>query len=253
MRALLPQPELPIEAEEYLAWLSAEKGRSVNTLAAYRRDLRTYWSWLRSREGSLADAVEDDIAAYVEHLRSTGRSPASVARALVAVRGLHRFLADEGVVTSDPTEHVEPPRVPFGLPKALTEDEVLTQAIELGLLGLLHLDDQVGPPGVVGCHRPRSGGGEVAVGDRRPEPRPVLDQDLVAVQDQLAHPIGRDGHTALPRLGLHRHPDDHRPSRCRARHSPMIVLASRISVEAIRPGTSSTPTCTTVMARSSYP
>jgi integrase/recombinase XerD len=116
--------ELPLDAEEYLSWLAAERGRSANTLAAYRRDLRAYSAWLRARPRSLADAVEDDIAAYVAHLRSTGRSPASVARAVVAVRGLHRFLADEGVVPTDPTEHVEPPRVPSGLPKALTEDEV---------------------------------------------------------------------------------------------------------------------------------
>ena len=34
---------LPLEAEEFLAWMLAEKGRSANTLAAYRRDLRSYW------------------------------------------------------------------------------------------------------------------------------------------------------------------------------------------------------------------
>jgi integrase/recombinase XerD len=47
-----------------------------------------------------------------------------VARALVAVRSLHRFLEDEGLATANPTEDVERPRVPAGIPKALTEEEV---------------------------------------------------------------------------------------------------------------------------------
>ena len=37
---------LPLDVEEFLIWLAAEKGRSPNTLAAYRRDLRTYCRWL---------------------------------------------------------------------------------------------------------------------------------------------------------------------------------------------------------------
>ena len=45
---------LPLEAEEYLTWLVTEKGRSVNTLSAYRRDLRGYWSWLQERGLRLA-------------------------------------------------------------------------------------------------------------------------------------------------------------------------------------------------------
>jgi integrase/recombinase XerD len=119
-----PPPPLPLEAEEYLTWLSAERGRSANTLAAYRRDLRAYWAWLVLR-GTTLDAVgEQDITAYVAHLRAAGRAPASVARAVVAVRSLHRFLAVEGLAENDPAADVEAPRVPQSLPKALTEDEV---------------------------------------------------------------------------------------------------------------------------------
>jgi integrase/recombinase XerD len=117
------EPGLPIEAEEYLSWLSAEKGRSPSTLGAYRRDLVTYVGWLRSRRRSLVDTDAGVIEDYVAHLRAD-RAPASVARALVAVRSLHRFLADEGHVATDPTVAVVSPRVPRGLPKALTEEEV---------------------------------------------------------------------------------------------------------------------------------
>jgi integrase/recombinase XerD len=115
---------LPLEAEEYLTWLSAERGRSANTLAAYRRDLAGWCAWLGLAGRGLPAAVSADMEAYVAHLRGEGRAPASVARALVAVRSLHRFLAEEGVTTDDPGRLVAVPRVPRGLPKALAEDDV---------------------------------------------------------------------------------------------------------------------------------
>ena len=112
---------LPLEAEEFLGWLVAERGRSANTVAAYRRDLAAYVGWL-GRDLSTVTAA--DLERYVGALRAEGRAPASVARALVAVRSLHRFLAEEGGGTDDPGAAVEAPRVPRGLPKALSEDEV---------------------------------------------------------------------------------------------------------------------------------
>jgi integrase/recombinase XerD len=117
---------LPLEAEEFLTWLAVERGRSANTLAAYRRDLGAYVAWLGVSGIPLGAVTEADVERYVGFLRAGGKAPASVARALVAVRTLHRFLADEGVAASDPAADVAPPRIPAGLPKPLTEDEVLS-------------------------------------------------------------------------------------------------------------------------------
>jgi integrase/recombinase XerD len=125
--------DLPIEAEEFLTWLAVERGRSVNTLTAYRRDLRSYIEWIAKRSVELTAVGAADIAAYITHLRKQGKAPASVARASVAVRSLHHFLADEGVTAVDAAAGVEAPRVPAGLPKALTEDEV-TELID-GVVG----------------------------------------------------------------------------------------------------------------------
>ncbi len=115
---------LPLEAEEHLSWLAAERGRSANTLAAYRRDLAQYVEWLDGT--ALARVRTADLERYVAHLRDSGKAPASIARAMVVVRGLHRFLAEEGDAERDPGADVASPRVPRGLPKALTEDEVAT-------------------------------------------------------------------------------------------------------------------------------
>ena len=51
---------LSLPAEELLSWLAVEKGRSANTLAAYRRDLMSYESWLRSQGIDPASAVIND-------------------------------------------------------------------------------------------------------------------------------------------------------------------------------------------------
>ena len=116
--------EAPLEVEELLVWLSAERGRAPATIASYRRDLRAYASWLADQGRPIIEVAEADVVGYVGRLRGSGLAPASVARALVAVRSLHRFLAAEGRIPVDPAAHVERPRVPRGLPKALTEAQV---------------------------------------------------------------------------------------------------------------------------------
>ena len=128
---------LPPEAEELLSWLAVEKGRSANTLAAYRRDLTAYWEFLSGRKLALDHVTDHVIEDYLAFLRAAGRKPASIARALVAVRSLHRFCEDEGLTIDNPAEDVERPRVPSGLPKALAEDEVAA------LLGAVAGDDAV--------------------------------------------------------------------------------------------------------------
>ncbi len=119
--------DLPVEVVDLLTWLRVERGRSANTLAAYRHDLRTYVDWLDDRGVAVGAVGEADLAAYVGHLAGEGRRKASsVKRALVAVRSLHRFLAEEHEGRVDPGAELEMPKVPKGLPKALSESEVGT-------------------------------------------------------------------------------------------------------------------------------
>jgi integrase/recombinase XerD len=115
---------LPTECEEFLTWLQVEKGRSANTLAAYRRDLRAYVLWLGDR--SIVSASEGDLHSYVAGLGSGGAAPASVKRATVTVTSMYKFLADDGLIEIDPTANVETPRVPASLPKALSVEQVMT-------------------------------------------------------------------------------------------------------------------------------
>jgi integrase/recombinase XerD len=114
----------------YLDHLAVERGLAVNTLASYRRDLRRYATFLLEQGvGEPAAVTEDHVGAFLRSLRegdpehrSLGAS--SAARAVVAVRGLHRFLLREGLSTSDPAGAVRPPTPPRRLPKAISVDQV---------------------------------------------------------------------------------------------------------------------------------
>src|SRR4029078_12423185 len=98
---------LPIEAEEFLSWMAPQRGRSANTLAAYRRDLLGYTSWLAANAMSLKDVDRHALDVFVSGRRAAGAAPASVARQIAAVRMLHRFLVEEGMRADDPTADTE--------------------------------------------------------------------------------------------------------------------------------------------------
>lgn len=117
--------DLPMAVEEFLTWMLTERGRSRNTLAAYRRDLVAYCNWMAGRGIGIGIVTSADIAAYLAR-RRTEAAPSSVARQLAAIRMLHRFLAEEGLRSDDPTGDLEGIRVPAGLPKPLAEDEVIS-------------------------------------------------------------------------------------------------------------------------------
>jgi len=116
--------ELPLVVEDFFTWMRVERGRSANTLAAYRRDLRRYHQHLVTHSADERSVTGDEVERYVAALRASGAAPASVARQVAAVRMLHRFLVREQVRADDPTAMVEGIKVPSGIPKPLAEHEV---------------------------------------------------------------------------------------------------------------------------------
>ncbi|WP_083956461.1 site-specific tyrosine recombinase XerD [Tersicoccus phoenicis] len=117
-------------AAEYLVHVSVERGLAGNTLAAYRRDLRRYLLFLASRAvGRPDDIVRADVTSFAQALGDgadggAALSVRSAARTVVAVRGLHRYWALEGLTRTDPAAEVHPPMPGKRLPKAISVDEV---------------------------------------------------------------------------------------------------------------------------------
>lgn len=118
------QAPLSRDAESFLLWMTVERGRSTNTISSYRRDLRKYEEFLNKRSASALSASEDDVESFVRALQATGEAVASTARRLAAVRMLHSYLVAEDVRPDNPSARVEGVRVPTGVPKPLSLNEV---------------------------------------------------------------------------------------------------------------------------------
>ncbi|MHB8244932.1 MAG: tyrosine recombinase [Acidimicrobiales bacterium] len=123
------------DSEEYLSYLAVERGRAPSSIASYRRDLIAYEEFLSGRGLALADVTIRVVEDYLAFLAASGRKASSNARALAAIRGVHRFCEDERGGQADPTLGVNGPRLPSPVPKALTEGEVRV------LLGAVTGDD----------------------------------------------------------------------------------------------------------------
>ncbi|MGB7449883.1 MAG: site-specific tyrosine recombinase XerD [Ornithinimicrobium sp.] len=114
----------------WLSHLAVERAVSSHTLAAYRRDTDRYLSFLESAGVHDPAGVEPQhVADFLHHLRHGGPqqrplAASSAGRALVAVRGLHRFLLEEAVSPADPARDVRPPPPSRPLPGALRIDQV---------------------------------------------------------------------------------------------------------------------------------
>lgn len=110
--------------ERFLRYLRLERGRSGNTITAYRSDLALYQAFLDgsgiSRVGDISDQL---VQGFVEGLAGT---PRTINRRVSSVRSFHRFLVDETVVAYDPAKNVLCPVIPDRLPKALRIDQVQT-------------------------------------------------------------------------------------------------------------------------------
>ncbi|GAA0322895.1 site-specific tyrosine recombinase XerD [Actinoallomurus spadix] len=118
------------QVRAYLDHLAVERGLAANTLSSYRRDLRRYVDALTARgRTAIGQVGEDDVVSFLAGLREGDEAhpplaAGSAARAVVAVRGLHRFAVREGMAAADPARDVKPPAPPRRLPKAIGIEEV---------------------------------------------------------------------------------------------------------------------------------
>jgi len=121
------------QLQGYLDHLTIERGVAANTISSYRRDLRRYSEHLSLRGiDDLRAVTETDVSDFLVALRRgdpdahvTPLSAVSAARALIAVRGLHKFASAEGIIDIDVARAVKPPTPSRRLPKSLTLDDVL--------------------------------------------------------------------------------------------------------------------------------
>ena len=123
----------------FLDTVWAERGLSANTLKSYRYDLSQLALHLEKKNRLLLHASRGDLLNTLATQVQAGRSPRSLSRYLASYRQFYRWLLREGRIETDPSALIESPKLGRGLPKALSEQQVV---------GLLEAPDTDTPLGL---------------------------------------------------------------------------------------------------------
>lgn len=112
--------------QEFLDYLTAERGSSDNTIAAYRNDLTQFDEYLggRLQDNGWADLTRDHLIEYILWLKEREYATATVARKVAAMKSFCGFLLRTGVIEDNPAEELDSPKVKKRLPTTLTPQEV---------------------------------------------------------------------------------------------------------------------------------
>ena len=122
-KGLKAESPLSRAVQAFLGFCRMEKGLSPNSLDAYSRDLAGFVAFASPVSGNAYPDAEVLIT-YLNHLYKKDLSSRTIARHLSAVRNLFRFLLSEGLIASDPTEHLTSPKQWSTIPKFLNRDQV---------------------------------------------------------------------------------------------------------------------------------
>jgi len=139
-REIALEPDVAVE--EYLAYLRVERGLSVNTMAAYGRDLQRLTEFFETAGvEDLRRATPSTLASFLRELSTDGLAPRSQARRWIAVRGLFRWLRSEQMIEHDLTQQVRMPKSGRKLPDVLSREEVRALIAAPGVESPLGLRD----------------------------------------------------------------------------------------------------------------
>ncbi len=108
---------------EYLEYLEIEKGLSINTIDAYRRDLTDFINYCNCEP---SDVRRTQLTTYIRELHEKNYSPTSVMRKIASLRGFFKWLCANEYCTSNPSLTIEQPKLPKKLPKVMTIQEIET-------------------------------------------------------------------------------------------------------------------------------
>ena len=109
----------------FLSYMRVEKGLSHNTILAYGRDLKRFSRFLTKRnKQKLEEVTRDDIVDFLSGLYKEKMDSRSVARYLVSLRGIFKYMLIEEMLTVDPTENLESPKIRHSIPTYLRVEEV---------------------------------------------------------------------------------------------------------------------------------
>jgi integrase/recombinase XerD len=112
------------EIRTFLNYLRVEKGLSVNTMDAYRRDMEKFAIFVNERKLSASSVSRGDVVDFLATLYRRGLDSRSVGRHLVTIRNFFRFMMTEELISEDPAANIESPKIRHSLPDFLSLEEV---------------------------------------------------------------------------------------------------------------------------------
>ncbi len=111
--------------EEYLAFLSVEKGASPLTIESYARDSAVYIAFLAQRGIEVPEMVQScDIFDFLDMQNKAGYAPTSLSRHVSVIKGFHRFLLLENFCTRNPADRIPLPKTPEQLPDVVGIEQI---------------------------------------------------------------------------------------------------------------------------------
>ena len=111
--------------EIFEKYLVNDKKASANTLSSYMRDIRKYCDYLEIHtEETIVSASEDDVHEYIDYLRASGKSVATVSRNIASLKCLYTHLCIKQIVKVNPAMKLVPDKGAQKLPQILTSKEV---------------------------------------------------------------------------------------------------------------------------------
>ena len=111
--------------DNFINYLSVERGLSSNTIISYRRDLKKYITYLKKKKlNNLGSIPRGEISSFLISQKDKGLSMNSISRNLVAIKVFHRFLVREGIYKNDPTSLIESPKIWKSIPEVLSLSEI---------------------------------------------------------------------------------------------------------------------------------
>lgn len=124
MKELRPAKSPALMLDDYIDYLSLERGLSKNTQMAYRNDISHLIQYIDGRNLTLCDVQERDLHEFLTILSEMGTQPRSQARRVAALRSFYKYLRIEGYIDVDPTRFIENPQLPRVLPDVLNVEEI---------------------------------------------------------------------------------------------------------------------------------
>lgn len=119
------QEEYETFLREFLLFLTIERNLAENTILAYERDLKQFIVFMKSEKIKKASNVTRmDILNFIASLSDLGLNMTSVSRKISAIRGFYKYLTNENLLKSNPTQNLKTPRKWHKIPKTMTFEQV---------------------------------------------------------------------------------------------------------------------------------